>query len=39
MTATIIPCLHYRDAPAAIEWLCSAFGFERLLQATPRGSE
>ena len=25
--ATIIPCLRYRDAPAAIEWLCAAFGF------------
>lgn len=28
-TATIIPCLRYRDAPAAIEWLCTAFGFEK----------
>lgn len=27
--ATIIPCLCYRDAPAAIEWLCQAFGFEK----------
>jgi uncharacterized glyoxalase superfamily protein PhnB len=26
--ATVIPCLRYRNAPA-IEWLCSAFGFER----------
>lgn len=26
---TVIPCLRYRDAPAAIEWLCKAFGFER----------
>ncbi|MFS2035171.1 VOC family protein [Polaromonas sp. CT11-55] len=25
----IIPCLRYRDAAAAIEWLCSAFGFEK----------
>lgn len=25
--ATLIPCLRYRDAPAAIEWLCRAFGF------------
>ncbi len=24
--ATVIPCLRYRDAPAAIEWLCRAFG-------------
>jgi len=29
MPATIIPCLRYRDAPGAIEWLCRAFGFER----------
>ena len=29
--ATVIPCLRYRDAPAAIEWLCRAFGFERQL--------
>ena len=28
-TSTIIPCLRYRDAPAAIEWLCRAFGFEK----------
>ncbi|HJW07086.1 MAG TPA: VOC family protein [Rhodanobacter sp.] len=27
--STIIPCLRYRDARAAIEWLCRAFGFER----------
>ncbi|HWN20226.1 MAG TPA: VOC family protein [Gemmatimonadales bacterium] len=27
--ATIIPCLRYRDAPAAIEWLCKVFGFEK----------
>ncbi len=29
--ATVIPCLRYRDAPAAIEWLCRAFGFEQHL--------
>ena len=29
MPAIIIPCLRYRDAKAAIEWLCTAFGFER----------
>jgi uncharacterized glyoxalase superfamily protein PhnB len=29
--ATAIPCLRYRDAVAAIEWLCDAFGFERHL--------
>lgn len=26
---TIIPCLRYRDAAAAIDWLCTAFGFEK----------
>ena len=26
---TIIPALRYRDAPAAIEWLCRNFGFEK----------
>ena len=29
--ATVIPCLRYRDAPKAIEWLCSVFGFEKQL--------
>jgi uncharacterized glyoxalase superfamily protein PhnB len=29
--ATVIPCLRYRDAPAAIEWLCRALGFEKHL--------
>ena len=29
--ATVIPCLRYRDAPAAIEWLCQTFGFEKRL--------
>lgn len=28
---TIIPVLRYRDAPAAIEWLCEAFSFEKHL--------
>jgi hypothetical protein len=28
-TCTIIPALRYRDAPAAIDWLCRAFGFEK----------
>jgi len=27
--STVIPGLRYRDAPAAIEWLCRAFGFEK----------
>jgi uncharacterized glyoxalase superfamily protein PhnB len=25
----IIPCMRYRDAPAAIEWLCNVLGFEK----------
>ena len=29
--ATTIPCLRYHDAPAAIDWLCKAFGFEKQL--------
>jgi uncharacterized glyoxalase superfamily protein PhnB len=28
---TILPVLRYRDAPAAIEWLCQTFGFEKHL--------
>jgi uncharacterized glyoxalase superfamily protein PhnB len=27
--STVIPSLRYRDAPAAIDWLCKAFGFEK----------
>jgi uncharacterized glyoxalase superfamily protein PhnB len=27
--STVVPCLRYRDAAAAIEWLCRAFGFEK----------
>src|SRR5699024_12262262 len=30
-TATIIPGMRYQDAPAAIEWLCNTFGFEKQL--------
>lgn len=29
--SSVIPCLRYRDAPAAIEWLCRVFGFEKHL--------
>jgi len=29
--AAVIPCMRYRDAPAAIAWLCTAFGFEAQL--------
>jgi uncharacterized glyoxalase superfamily protein PhnB len=27
--ATVIPSLRYRDAPAAIDWLCRVFGFDK----------
>ena len=30
-TSTVVPSLLYHDAPAAIEWLCRAFGFEKRL--------
>ena len=29
--ATVVPCLRYRDAPKAIEWLCQVFDFEKHL--------
>ena len=29
--ATVVPCLRYRNAPAAIEWLCNTLGFETQL--------
>jgi uncharacterized glyoxalase superfamily protein PhnB len=29
MHPTLTPCLRYTDAPAAIDFLCRAFGFER----------
>ncbi|TLD71258.1 glyoxalase [Phragmitibacter flavus] len=29
MSTTIIPCLAYRNAAQAIEWLCDIFGFEK----------
>lgn len=29
MSSTIIPCLSYRDADAAIRWLCDTFGFRK----------
>jgi uncharacterized glyoxalase superfamily protein PhnB len=28
-SAQVIPCLRYRDAAAAIEWLCQVFGFHK----------
>jgi uncharacterized glyoxalase superfamily protein PhnB len=30
-TVNIIPGMRYHDAPAAIDWLCRAFGFEKHL--------
>ena len=37
--AVIIPALRYRDSPAAIEWLCRAFGFEtHLVVPGPNGT-
>lgn len=29
--SNVIPCMRYRDAPAAIAWLCATFGFEKCL--------
>jgi uncharacterized glyoxalase superfamily protein PhnB len=36
--ATVIPTLRYRDAAAAIEWLCRAFGFEKHLVVPGEGN-
>ncbi len=37
--ANVIPCLRYRNAPAAIEWLCATFGFEKqAVYANPDGT-
>jgi uncharacterized glyoxalase superfamily protein PhnB len=37
--STVIPTLRYKDAPAAIEWLCAAFGFEKnAVYPTPDGA-
>ncbi len=38
MHSTIIPGMRYRDATAAIEWLCRVFGFEkRVVHSLPDG--
>jgi len=38
-TATVIACMSYRDATAAIDWLCNTFGFvKRACYAAPDGS-
>lgn len=37
--STIMPTLRYRNAPAAIDWLCQVFGFERhAVYANPDGT-
>jgi uncharacterized glyoxalase superfamily protein PhnB len=38
MPGSIIPTLKYRDAPAAIEWLCKAFGFREHLVVRGEGN-
>lgn len=35
--STVIPCLRYRNAAKAIEWLCSVFGFEKQLVVPGEG--
>ena len=37
--STIMPALRYRNAPAAIDWLCNVFGFARhAVYANPDGT-
>ena len=36
---TIYPIIRYQDAPAAIEWLCSAAGFELLFRVPETGHD
>ena len=37
--AAVAPCFYYDDAPAAIDWLCRAFGFrKRLVVPGPDGT-
>jgi uncharacterized glyoxalase superfamily protein PhnB len=35
--STLYPSFYYDDAPAAIEWLCRAFGFRRRLVVSGSG--
>ena len=37
--SNVIPCLRYRNAAAAIEWLCETFGFEKSLVVPGDGDE
>ena len=36
--SNIIPAIRYRDAPAAIAWLCDTFGFEERLVVKGEGN-
>lgn len=37
--STVMPALRYRDAQAAIDWLCKVFGFEKkAVYANPDGT-
>lgn len=39
MNSTVIPSIRYQDAPAAIEWLCQAFGLvKNAVYANPDGT-
>jgi uncharacterized glyoxalase superfamily protein PhnB len=37
-TTTVMPFTRYKDASAAIEWLCAAFGFQKQLIVPASGS-
>jgi len=39
VSANIFPFITYEDAPAAIDWLCRAFGLERLQVVPGEGGE
>jgi uncharacterized glyoxalase superfamily protein PhnB len=39
VSANIFPFITYEDAPAAIDWLCRALGFERLQVVPGEGGE
>ena len=36
---TVIPTMRYRDAPRMIDWLCTAFGFEKHFVVPGEGGE
>lgn len=37
MKSATVPGLRYRDAPAAIDWLCKAFGFDVFMRVPEEG--